>query len=75
MPTAKAGAQCRVSVPSPPPQHGGRRGQWGRPATGLMPKSTRVEDEESHRAKSLVNSLSLRISRYLMAMVFEDLSR
>ena len=29
MPTAKAGAQCRVLVPSPPPRHGGRRGRWG----------------------------------------------
>jgi len=29
MPTAKAGAQSRVSVLSPPPQHGGRRGRWG----------------------------------------------
>jgi hypothetical protein len=29
MPTAKAGAQCRVPVPSPPPCHGGRRGRWG----------------------------------------------
>jgi hypothetical protein len=29
MPTAKAGAQCRVPVPSPPPRHGGKRGWWG----------------------------------------------
>jgi len=29
MPTAKAGAQCRVPVPNPPPDHGGRRGRWG----------------------------------------------
>jgi len=29
MPTAKAGAQSRVLVTSPPPQHGGRRGRWG----------------------------------------------
>jgi hypothetical protein len=29
MPSAKAGAQCRVPVPSPPPRHGGRRGRWG----------------------------------------------
>ena len=29
MPTAKAGAQCRVTVPSPPRRHGGRGGQWG----------------------------------------------
>jgi len=29
MPAAKAGAQCRVPVPSPPPRHGGRRGRWG----------------------------------------------
>ena len=29
MPTVKAGAQCRVPVPSPPPRHGGRRGRWG----------------------------------------------
>jgi len=29
MPTAKAGAQSRVPVPSSPPQHGGRRGWWG----------------------------------------------
>jgi len=29
MPTAKAGAQCRVPVPNPPPHHGGRRGRWG----------------------------------------------
>jgi hypothetical protein len=29
MPTAKAGAQCRVPVPSPPPHHGGRRDWWG----------------------------------------------
>jgi hypothetical protein len=27
--TAKAGAQCRVPVPSPPPRHEGRRGRWG----------------------------------------------
>jgi hypothetical protein len=30
--TAKAGAQCRVPVPSPPPRHGGRRGRWGQAA-------------------------------------------
>ena len=29
VPAAKAGAQCRVPVPSPPPRHGGRRGSWG----------------------------------------------
>jgi len=29
MPTAKAGAQCRVPVPSPPAHHGGMRGRWG----------------------------------------------
>ena len=29
MPTAKAGAQCRVTVPSSPPRHGGRRAQQG----------------------------------------------
>jgi len=29
MPTAKAGAQCRVPVPSRPPCHGGRRGRPG----------------------------------------------
>ena len=29
LPTAKAGAQCRVPVPSPPPRHGGKRGWWG----------------------------------------------
>jgi hypothetical protein len=29
MPTAKAGAQFRVPVPSPPPRHGGRRGRLG----------------------------------------------
>jgi len=29
MPTAKAGAQSRVLVPSPPPRHGGRRGRRG----------------------------------------------
>jgi hypothetical protein len=35
MPTAKAGAQCRVPVPSPPRRHGageadgGKRGWWG----------------------------------------------
>jgi len=29
MPTAKAGAQCRVPVPSRPPRHGGRRGRQG----------------------------------------------
>jgi len=29
MPTAKARAQYRVPVPSPPPRHGGRRGRWG----------------------------------------------
>jgi hypothetical protein len=29
MPAAKAGAQCRIPVPSPPPRHGGRRGRWG----------------------------------------------
>jgi hypothetical protein len=29
MPTAKAGAQSRVPVPSPPRRHGGRRGRWG----------------------------------------------
>jgi len=28
MPTAKAGAQCRVPVPSPPRRHGGKRGRW-----------------------------------------------
>jgi len=27
--TAKAGAQCRVPVPGPPPCHGGRRDWWG----------------------------------------------
>jgi hypothetical protein len=29
MPTAKAGAQCRVPVLSRPPRHGGRRGRLG----------------------------------------------
>ena len=29
MPTAKAGAQYQVPVPSPPHRHGGRRGRWG----------------------------------------------
>ena len=29
MPTAKAGAQCRVPLPSPAPRHGSRRGWWG----------------------------------------------
>ena len=29
LPTAKAGAQSRVPVPSPPPRHRGRRGRWG----------------------------------------------
>jgi len=29
MPTAKAGAQCRVPVPSRPPRHGGRLGRQG----------------------------------------------
>jgi hypothetical protein len=29
MPTAKAGAQCRVPVPGRPPRHGGRRGRQG----------------------------------------------
>jgi hypothetical protein len=29
VPTAKAGAQCRVPVPSRPPHHGGRRGRQG----------------------------------------------
>jgi len=29
MPTAKAGAQCRVAVPSLPPRHGGKRGRQG----------------------------------------------
>jgi len=29
MPTAKAGAQCRVPVPRRPPRHGGRRGRQG----------------------------------------------
>jgi len=29
MPTAKAGAQCRVPVPSRPPRHGGKRGRQG----------------------------------------------
>jgi len=29
MPTAKAGAQCRVPVPSPPRRYGGKRGWWG----------------------------------------------
>ena len=29
MPTAKAGAQCRVPVPSRPPRHGGRQGRQG----------------------------------------------
>jgi len=28
MPTAKAGAQCRVPVPSPTPRNGGKRGWW-----------------------------------------------
>ncbi|KAF8536829.1 hypothetical protein BDD12DRAFT_807461 [Trichophaea hybrida] len=36
---------------------GGRRGQWWRQATGLMPEPTSIEDYESHRAKSLVNNL------------------
>jgi hypothetical protein len=29
MPTAKAGTQSRVPVPSPPPRNGGRRGRRG----------------------------------------------
>ena len=29
MPTAKAGAQYRVPVPSPSSRHWGRRGRWG----------------------------------------------
>jgi len=43
MPAAKAGAQCRVPVPSPPPRHGGRRGQWGPHATGHMPEPASTE--------------------------------
>jgi len=29
MPTAKAGAQCRVPMPSRPPRHRGKRGRQG----------------------------------------------
>jgi hypothetical protein len=61
---------CRLPKPKPKAEYqyralllamgagepgGGRRGRWGRPATGLMPESTSIEDSVSHRAKSLVN--------------------
>ncbi|KAF8535802.1 hypothetical protein BDD12DRAFT_891726 [Trichophaea hybrida] len=65
MPTAKAEAEykCRALLLSVEAREadGGRRGrwgqgQWGRQATGIMPERTSIEDYESHRAKSLVNS-------------------
>jgi len=66
MPTAKAGAQCRVPVPSPPPRHGGRRGWWGqaRPMGASEAGGgrrgwwgqARPMGAVSHRAKSLVNT-------------------
>ena len=53
MPTAKAGAQCRVPVPSPPRRYGGKRGWWGQ---------ARPMGAVSRRAKSLVNTtLSLAV--------------
>ena len=66
MPTAKAGAQCRVPVPSRPPRHGGRRGRQGqvRP-TGASEADggkrgwwgqARPMGAVSRRAKSLVNT-------------------
>jgi len=71
MPTAKAGAQCRVPVPSRPPRHRGRRGRQGqaRP-TGASEADggkrgwwgqtrpggqARPMGAASRRAKSLVN--------------------
>jgi len=82
MPTAKAGAQSRASVPSPPPQHGGRRGWWGQAkAMGATshPSHARVHLHRRLRKPPgqipSQHSLSLRISRYPMAMLFEDLSR
>jgi hypothetical protein len=66
MPTAKAGAQCRVPVPSPPRRHGGKRGWWGqaRPMGASEAGGgrrgwwgqARPMGAVSHRAKSLVNS-------------------
>jgi len=50
---------CRLPMPEPKAKYqyralllamgageagGGRRGRWGRPATGLMPESTSIED-------------------------------
>jgi len=66
MPTAKAGAQCRVPVPSPPRRHGGRRGRWGQARLVGASKAgggrrgwwgqARPMGAVSHRAKSLVNT-------------------
>ncbi|KAF8542560.1 hypothetical protein BDD12DRAFT_876218 [Trichophaea hybrida] len=53
MPTAKAEAeyQCRALLLSVEARlvgageaGGGRRGQWGRQATGIMPEPTSIED-------------------------------
>jgi hypothetical protein len=51
--TAKAGAQCRVPVPSPPRRHGGRRGRWGQ---ARLVVAGEANGAVSHRAKSLVNT-------------------
>jgi hypothetical protein len=59
MPTAKAGAQCRVPVPSPPRRHGGRRGRWGQArlvGAGEAGGGSEANGAVSHRAKSLINT-------------------
>jgi hypothetical protein len=45
-PEPKAEYQCRALLLSMGVGEagGGRRGRWGRPATGLMPESTGIED-------------------------------
>jgi hypothetical protein len=72
MPTAKAGAQCRVPVPNPPPRHGGRRGRWGQARLVGASEAgggrrgwwgqARPMGAVSHRAKSLVNRRTGRLT-------------
>jgi hypothetical protein len=59
MPTAKAGAESRLSVASPLLQDGCKRGRWSRAATEIMPESTLIEDYERHWAKPLLNIVSV----------------